>query len=274
MGIVYSSVLDAPLQQVFDWHARPGALVRLSPPWQPVHVVQESDSLRDGTAILGMPGGVRWIAQHQAAGYHPPDVFVDHLEGPLSRVTYWRHRHEFTAEGPLRTRLTDRVETPVPKAVLRPMFDYRHQQLAADLAVHAAYSKTPLTVAVTGSESAIGTAFTALLSTGGHRVVRSLDGVDGVVDLAGSSIELARRAASAGARVFVNTSRYREDTPGIRMVWVRPSSLSRDHLCDFYLRALVDDRLSGPVNAVLPETTVVRPRGNLLKSIVDRLTSR
>ncbi len=279
MGIVYSSVVDAPLQQVFDWHARRGALVRLSPPWQPVRVVQESGSLRDGAAILGLPGGLRWIAQHQAAGYHPPDLFVDHLEGPLSRVTYWRHRHEFAAEGPSRTRLTDRVETPVPKFLLRPMFDYRHQQLAADLAVHALYSKSPLTVAVTGYETAVGTAFTALLSTGGHRVVRlkpddPMDGVDGVVDLAGSTVELARLAARSGVRVFVTTSRFRDDTAGIRMVWVRPSSLGRDHLCDFYLRALVDDQLAGPVNAVLPETTPVRPSGNLAKSIVDWVASR
>ena len=35
MGISYSSVVEAPLAEVFAWHARPGALARLSPPWLP-----------------------------------------------------------------------------------------------------------------------------------------------------------------------------------------------------------------------------------------------
>jgi len=36
MGVMYSSVIDAPRGEVFAWHARPGAITRLSPPWQPV----------------------------------------------------------------------------------------------------------------------------------------------------------------------------------------------------------------------------------------------
>ena len=33
------SVVAAPSGAVFDWHARPGALERLTPPWRPVRVV-------------------------------------------------------------------------------------------------------------------------------------------------------------------------------------------------------------------------------------------
>ncbi|MDT5275421.1 MAG: uncharacterized protein QOG95_2353, partial [Mycobacterium sp.] len=35
MGLEYSSVIDAPIYEVFDWHTRPGAFTRLTPPWQP-----------------------------------------------------------------------------------------------------------------------------------------------------------------------------------------------------------------------------------------------
>ncbi len=55
------------------------------------------------------------------------------------------------------------------------MFVYRHRQLADDLAAHArarSVCPEPLTIAVTGSGGLIGTALTALLTTGGHRVIR------------------------------------------------------------------------------------------------------
>jgi uncharacterized protein len=71
MGIEYASVVDHPLQEVFDWHTRPGAMRRLVPPWQPMRVVAETESLADGCAVLGLPGGLRWIARHDPAGYDP-----------------------------------------------------------------------------------------------------------------------------------------------------------------------------------------------------------
>src|SRR5208337_3254205 len=88
MGLTYSSVVDASLDEVFSWHARPGAITRLAPPWQPVRVIREvsgSASLRDGRAVLGLPGGLRWVAAHQPDRYDPPYAFADALESlPLS----------------------------------------------------------------------------------------------------------------------------------------------------------------------------------------------
>ncbi|MEU0793511.1 TIGR01777 family oxidoreductase [Amycolatopsis sp. NPDC005961] len=211
MTVEFSGVVSAPLDEVFAWHGLPGAMTRLTPPWQPVRVGAESDSLRDGTAELVLPGGLKWAAAHESAGYRPPHQFVDRLATPgLSAVLHWRHTHRFEADGPGRTVLTDRVETPVPAAVLRSMFAYRHRQLAADLAAQRRYWHEPLTVAVTGAGGLVGTALTALLTTGGHRVVRLvrrtartpdertwrpeepaadlLAGVDAVVHLAGASV--------------------------------------------------------------------------------------
>jgi uncharacterized protein len=213
MGLRYSSVVAAGLDEVFAWHTRPGAIIRLMPPWLPVRVVREAESVRDGRAVLALPGGLRWAAAHQPDGYDPPSRFADALESlPLS----WRHVHEFAPAGEQLTLVTDVVDTPLPESVLRPVFAYRHRQLAGDLAAHAranAASATcadPLTVAVTGSAGTIGTALTALLTTGGHRVIRLvrrpprhagerywrpedpgrelLSGVDAVIHLAGASI--------------------------------------------------------------------------------------
>ena len=289
MGLKYSSVVDTPLDEIFAWHARPGAITRLMPPWAPV-----------------------------------------------------------------------RVE--------RPMFAYRHRQLADDLAAQARareLSPESLTIAVTGSGGLIGTALTALLSTGGHRVIRLvrrlprhagerywrpedpapdlLTGVDALIHLAGASIggrftaerkqeirdsritptrrlaELAAQTAP-GLRAFVTASAigiYGPDRgdemltetstrgdgfladvvagwedatgpaagAGLRTVQVRTGVVQTprggmlhllyplfaaglggrlgsgkqwlawiglDDLLDIYLRAVLDQALSGPVNAVAP----------------------
>ncbi|KAA1251323.1 TIGR01777 family protein [Mycobacterium simiae] len=219
MGLVYSSVVTAPRDEVFEWHARPGAFTRLSPPWQPMRLVTAAASLKDGRATLALPGGLRWVAAHQPDSYDPPRRFVDVLGSdglaslPAQVVVRWRHTHEFDDCGAGRTRVTDRVDTPVPGPLLRPMFVYRHRQLADDLAAHqvaAEHRLKPTTVAVTGSSGLVGSALTAFLSTGGHRVVRLvrgtprnsaerqwdpvdpnpglLDGVEAVIHLAGASI--------------------------------------------------------------------------------------
>ena len=83
MEFTYSSVVDAERAEVFAWHTRPGAMTRLVPPWQPVRVVREAGSLRDGQAVLGLPGGLRWVAAHQPGSYDPPRVFADSLRAVL-----------------------------------------------------------------------------------------------------------------------------------------------------------------------------------------------
>ena len=212
MGLTYSSVVRAEPDEVFAWHSRPGAITRLMPPWQPVRVVQESPSVRDGQAVLALPGGLRWVAGHDPDGYFPPRQFADVLQRPLGAALHWRHTHLF-APVPRGTMVVDIVSTPIPAWALRPMFGYRHRQLAADLAAHARAREVcpePLTIALTGSGGTVGSALAALLTTGGHRVIRLVrqaprhDGerqwrpddpapdlladVDAVIHLAGASI--------------------------------------------------------------------------------------
>ena len=236
MAVVHSSVVDAFREEVFAWHARPGAIQRLLPPWQPINVISEATSLADGRAVLGLPAGLRWTAQHHPGGYDPPGSFVDTLmrngwrSAPVALVGKWRHEHRFEVLDAGRTRVTDRVDTPVPASLLRQMFRYRHRQLAEDLAGHQwarIHGRRPATVAVTGSTGLIGTALTAFLSTGGYRVIRLvrhrpqgdgerrwdpdspdahlLDGVDAVVHLAGASIAdrftEAHKNAVRGSRI-------------------------------------------------------------------------
>lgn len=219
MGIECSRIVAAPLTEVFDWYARPGAFARLSPPWQPLALIQEATSLADGQAVLGLPAGLRWVARHDPEAYDPPHRFVDEVgvDGPASLpaglAVRWRHTHDFEAVDATHTRVLDHVETPVPERLLRSTFDYRYRQLAADLAAHhtaAEHGFKHSTIAVTGSAGLVGSALTAFLSTGGHTVIRLvrreprnagerrwdptdpapdlLANVDAVVHLAGESI--------------------------------------------------------------------------------------
>lgn len=213
MTFEHSAVFDHPVERVFAWHTRPGAIHRLMPPWAPVKVARESGSLESGTAVLAMPAGVKWVATHRPDGYRAGQRFTDELTTPvLATALTWRHTHEFEAAAGGRTRLTDRVRTRIPGRLLEEMFAYRTRQLAGDLAAHARWGGPegrPLTVAVTGSSGLIGSALCAYLATGGHRVVRLvrggpsgadrlwrpedpaadlLAGVDALVHLAGASI--------------------------------------------------------------------------------------
>lgn len=219
MSIQHSSVVAAPIADVFAWHVRPGAFTRLAPPWQPISLRAEADSLENGTAVLQLPGGLSWVSRHDPEGYSPPHRFVDELTAagpsslPVAALLNWRHSHEFAEVGPTQTRVTDRVTTPIGSRALRPMFRYRHRQLAEDLAAHRQATKhgmTPMTIAVTGSSGLVGSALCAFLTTGGHTVIRLvrrevhgplerewnplapsatlLDDIDAVVHLAGASI--------------------------------------------------------------------------------------
>jgi uncharacterized protein (TIGR01777 family) len=227
----HSEVVTASPDEVFGWHGRPGAIHRLVPPWQPVRVAAEAQSLRDGQAVLALPAGLRWVAAHQPDGFEDGHHFTDVLTTPvLGGVVRWRHTHSFTPEGG-GTRVTDTVDTRIPRRFLGQMFAYRSRQLAGDLGAHRELNPEGrrLTVAVTGTTGLIGTALCAYLSTGGHRVVRLvrtgsagqgapsrmwdpadpapdlLDGVDAVVHLAGESIAgrftAAHKAAVRDSRI-------------------------------------------------------------------------
>lgn len=211
MSFHHEAEFDTSPEQLWEWLERPGAFGRLTPPWQPISLVSEADNLRDGTAELKVLG-VPWTAQHQASGYEQGHRFVDQLVTPIPGVTAWRHEHLVEIGTESGTRMTDRITTPVPDALLRSIFRYRTEQVRDDLAAHARYSTTPLTIAVTGANGMIGGALVSLLAGGGHHVIRLLrkgiptdrieqriwdpqqpeegllDGVDVVVHLAGAPI--------------------------------------------------------------------------------------
>lgn len=216
--------LPVPAHEAFAWHTRPGALERLAPPWERVEVVERHGGVENGgrTVLrIGVgPASVRWVAVHRdfEAGWQFAD---EQAEGPFA---YWRHLHRFEPAATGACVAIDRVEYSPPlgalgaavdRLVARPrverMLAYRQRVLPADLAAHARFRDRPrLHIAITGASGLLGSALTAFLTAGGHRVTAisrrarpgavswdpeagkldpaALAGVDAVIHLAGETI--------------------------------------------------------------------------------------
>ncbi len=210
----HSSTIPYPVDQVFAWHERPGALERLVPPWEDMRVVGRSggSGIAPGSRVelrvKKGPLNLTWELEH--TDVEPGRQFVDlQVRGPFEK---WMHTHRFSPSEEGGTRIDEIVEWEPPLGAageflagamlerdLERGFAFRHRRLAHDLELHQHFAHAPrLRVAITGAGGLIGRALSALLTTGGHTVVpmvrdpgRASDGavhwdpIGGTVDLAG-----------------------------------------------------------------------------------------
>ncbi|MGA8145796.1 MAG: SRPBCC family protein [Candidatus Acidiferrales bacterium] len=141
------TIINAPADEVFRWHAEPGALERLTPPWEPLEVVQRAPGVRNGDrGVLRVcvgPFRVRWEFEHR--DYVEGRQFRDvQISGPFRR---WNHLHCMTPEGPSSCCLEDRIEYELPFGIvgnllggwlvrmkLNKLFQYRHRVTAEAMA--------------------------------------------------------------------------------------------------------------------------------------------
>lgn len=137
---VRRSRIEAPAEKVFAWHAQPGALERLTPPWEPIEILEPAAGIRDGAhgAFRVRMGAfrVRWEFEHR--GYVEGREFQDfQRSGPFRR---WEHTHRFIPDGAAACWLEDRIEYELPMGVvgglfagwfvrrkLEKLFAYRHR---------------------------------------------------------------------------------------------------------------------------------------------------
>jgi uncharacterized protein (TIGR01777 family) len=224
------SRLDVPPEELWAWHVRPGAFDRLNPAWESTHVVERYSRLAEGSRLVLRvrvgPFTRRWEALHR--GLVKGREFQDVQErGPFR---HWVHTHRFRAADQGGAWLEDDIELVPPlgslgrllgagllRRRLRRAFTWRHARTRSDLARHRASPGPPLRVAISGAGGLVGSALTAFLTTGGHRVYRlvrrepaegsdeilfdpvaarieagKLEGLDAVVHLAGENIAAGR----------------------------------------------------------------------------------
>jgi hypothetical protein len=227
---VHRSRIAAPAEAVYEWHARLGALERLTPLWERVTVEERTGGIEDGSRVVLRvrigPVCVRWVAVHR--DHVPGAQFRDQqVQGPFA---HWEHTHRFRSDGPEASILEDHVEYALPleplgglvassiaERKLRRLFAYRHAVTQGDIEVHRMGTQAgSMQVAVTGSRGLVGSALIPFLTTGGQRVLRlvrgaaadldavpwdpasglqdpaRLTGIDAVIHLAGENIAARR----------------------------------------------------------------------------------
>ncbi len=235
------SPIAAPARDLYAWHTRPGAFTRLIPPWQEISLPAGGPTVRNGAQVrIRMKRGpltLSWLAEHR--NVRPGESFEDfQVSGPFGK---WEHLHEFrpAVNGSI---LRDSIHYRPPggalgaavlggsiRADIERTFAYRHRTTAADLALHAGFAgRSPLTVAITGASGLVGESLSALLTTGGHRVLRlvrrpsdhpdavewrpeigivepgRLEGIDAVVHLAGENIGSGRWTKRKRERILTS----------------------------------------------------------------------
>jgi len=224
--VEYQSPIDVSDEALFQWHARPGAFQRLTPPWLPI-TLERFEGIQDGQrAVIRLgygPASIRWIAEH--FDYVEGEQFCDRqVRGPFEA---WTHVHRMEPDGPDASTLIDAIDYELPLGGLGTLFGsgiardeldrqftYRHRITQQDLDLHQRYNpeERSLTIAVSGASGLIGRQLTAFLTTGGHTVKRltrsrpvaddaiywnpreeaieakKLEGVDAVIHLAGENV--------------------------------------------------------------------------------------
>ena len=180
---VRRSEIPAPAEDVFNWHAREGAIKRLSPPWAPLKIISKTPGVDTGTQVkLKIKTGPvfsSWDAVHTAC--EPGRMFRDtQVKGPFRA---WNHTHRFIPSGS-HSIMEDSVEFAMPFPLdrwhvintfirndLDRIFRYRHIVTRRDLELHSSGKiPKPLKIAISGASGLIGAHLAPFLTTGGHQV--------------------------------------------------------------------------------------------------------
>jgi len=178
--------INAPINEVFKWHEQPGAIERLTPPWEPMEVIRKTGGIRVNDEVLMRlkigPARLNWLAQH--TDYKKDNYFKDtQIKGPFSK---WIHSHLFHRDGKTGCILEDNIEYRLPvhrlssifldafvKKKLSRMFTYRHAITLSDIETHhGSPFRQPLNILISGASGLLGRSITPFFTTGGHRVIR------------------------------------------------------------------------------------------------------
>ncbi len=223
--------IEADPKEVFTWHAMPGSLERLMPPWEKMRVAHRSGDFGKGLEVtLDIRRGLfatKWIAEITKVieGEYFQDV---QKQGILKS---WTHNHRFTEEDRNFCMMEDDIEYELPlggagRALagswadnsLARLFRFRHDRTRNDIFRHLRYRRYgQKRVAVSGASGMIGSALVNFLRGGGHTVLPmvrkpapdgsgevywnyqkgeidagALEGVDAVIHLAGDNIGSAK----------------------------------------------------------------------------------
>lgn len=186
------SAMPASAADVYAWHARPAAFLRLLPPWERITDLVQTGSFAEGRLEVAFRapccGPIRHTWKVEFSDFEPGCGFrYRQVRGPFAD---WLHTHRIIPDGERKSFLENTVEYRLPFGVfghafaagpvedrLKALFAYRHALTASDLRRHGQFRDRPrLTIALTGSHGLIGSELALFLATGGHTVRRLVSG--------------------------------------------------------------------------------------------------
>jgi len=171
-------------ETVFKYHENPGALKRLSPPWQKISVKLHKGGIQKGAKVkmhLYDPVKITWKAVHTK---YEKNLFFEDIQtfGPFSQ---WKHKHIFSEDENGLCEMTDKIEFklffhlltfPLFKKILikklDSIFRFRHKILKRDLEINSRFNEKK-TILISGSGGVLGNLLIPRLTTAGH-VVKKL----------------------------------------------------------------------------------------------------
>lgn len=184
--IRYTTPIDRPSGDVFRWHERPGAMERMTPPWENIEILSPAQGITDGQRLrlrqkIG-PAWAEWEVEHR--GYVDGKEFRDvALRGPFAE---WEHVHRIIPKGTGECTLEDQIAYRLPggglgqwlaggmvRRRLNRAFAFRHARLVADLDMAAQYGAVrPMTFLISGASGLVGKTLIPFLRSQGHEVIR------------------------------------------------------------------------------------------------------
>ena len=210
MAQIFSKSLKLPInaQACFEWHEKQGAFERLCPPWDPVEILHKDDHIKDEARVslkVKVLPGIRAKLEVLHQNYRSGVSFEDRqVKGPFAEWVHTHHMEDLSLNSdPVQVdendqeqcTLTDSIRYRLPlgalgqwgggsmvRARLNQLFHYRHQVMVHDLKLHRLAQNQKLTIAISGAKGFIGAPLCALLTTGGHRVIRLVRTSTGATD--------------------------------------------------------------------------------------------
>jgi uncharacterized protein (TIGR01777 family) len=191
---IFSQQTRMPLsaKELFDWHTRPGAFERLSPPWVDMEIAKRTGGIENGAQVVLKikqgPASLMWRLAHK--DFEPGHQFKDYqITGPFA---FWEQTHACEPIDSSSSFLKDVVQFELPLSMvshtlgvpmieheLRRLFKYRHRLMVKDCeTIKANEANTPESTAkkkrivVTGSTGMVGRHLIPYLWTQNCEVVR------------------------------------------------------------------------------------------------------
>lgn len=172
--------IDAPADEVYQYHFRPGAFQRQAQPWMDMELLEQSGNVTEGRMTISVGKGFFkqiWESEHKTNVSGRQFKYIQ-IKGPFN---FWEHTHSIESDGDQISTLTDSITYRKPWYIssssvtkeLDRLFKYRHTLTVNDMRIRQQFLQKggkSLKILIAGSSGLIGTDLIPFLTTQNHSV--------------------------------------------------------------------------------------------------------